>query len=90
VFALDQTDGEPLTEPPALVMPTGEGPAGAWDALAGLLGADGWSVEREAITGDTQGYTQWATRRVVVRPDLARTRSPSGLRTRSDVRRGSG
>jgi antirestriction protein ArdC len=71
VFDQGQTDGEPLPEPPAVVLPAGDGPAGAWDALAALLDAGGWTVEREPIAGATQGYTEWATRRVVVRADLA-------------------
>jgi hypothetical protein len=70
VFDLTQTEDDGPTEPPAMVMPTGEGPTGAWDALTGLLTAHGWNVQRQAIAGETQGYTEWGTRRVVVRPDL--------------------
>ena len=50
VFAACQTDGdEEIPEPIRPTLLTGEGPRGAWDALAQLVEARGLTIERGAI-----------------------------------------
>ena len=47
VFAARQTDGEgSIPEPVRPELLTGDGPSGAWDALAALVEAQGFSVQR--------------------------------------------
>jgi len=72
VFALHQTDGDPLPEvAPALL--TGQAPAGLWDDLAGQVTGYGYALERGDCAG-ANGYTD-PTRRVVrVRDDTTTLR----------------
>lgn len=65
VFADCQTDGDDI---PAPIMPqllTGEGPDGAWQGLAALVEAEGFSVARESLF-PANGLTIPERRRVVV------------------------
>lgn len=68
VFDIAQTDAvegtEDLTRPRGPL--TGEDPANIWDAIAGQLRAQGWTVERTKIEGTTNGFTSVEDRRVVV------------------------
>jgi antirestriction protein ArdC len=64
VFDVEQTDGEPIPDirPETL---EGEAPEGLWDALAAQVAAAGYTL----TTGDTgaaNGYTEPATRTVVI------------------------
>jgi len=69
VFALSQTDGEPLAEitPEPL---TGAAPAAMWAALAEQVGAHGYRIERGECRG-ANGYTDPAGRLVRIRADIA-------------------
>jgi antirestriction protein ArdC len=72
VFDVSQTDGDPVPEVrPALVQ--GQAPAGAWDALARQITADGFELLREvdARSPGAIGSTDFATREVRVRPDVS-------------------
>lgn len=51
---------------------TGEDPAGILEAVADYLTAEGWTVEREPIPGEANGFTAIdGSRRVVVDADLS-------------------
>jgi antirestriction protein ArdC len=66
VFAARQTDGEgAIPEPIRPKLLTGEGPAGAWNALSDLVAARGFTVERAALY-PANGQTSFTTRRVTV------------------------
>lgn len=67
VFDVSQVD-PPLT-PPAPVLLRGEAPPGLWDALAALVVAEGYTVER-GDCGEANGTTNYATRQVRVRADV--------------------
>jgi len=75
VFDMSQTDlidpeeGDPSTIAHRL---TGDDPAGIYDAVADYLTGKGWTVEREPIAGETNGYTMTdGSRRVVVDAGLS-------------------
>lgn len=75
VFDIAQTEPiDPEAEDPsAIAHPlTGEEPAGILVAVSDYLTAQGWTVEREAIGGQVNGYTTTdGTRRVVVDSTLS-------------------
>jgi hypothetical protein len=74
VFDKSQTDlTDPEADDPSEIVHrlTGDDPAGIYDAAADYLTAHGWTVTREPIPGDVNGYTEHKTRRVVVDVDLA-------------------
>lgn len=68
VFRYEDTEGEPLPEAPEVGYVTGDTPAGAWDALAALVGRDGFRVTAEAEDGETRGHTNYRNRTVNVDP----------------------
>ena len=69
VFDIAQTDGEPLADvTPALL--AGEAPEDLWDRLAGLVAAEGYTLER-GDCGTANGYTNFAGRVVRVRADVS-------------------
>ena len=75
VFDMSQTDlidpeeGDPSTIAHRLI---GDDPAGIYDAVADYLIGKGWTVERETIPGETNGYTMTdGSRRVVVDAGLS-------------------
>lgn len=72
VWDVSQTTGDPLPEPPMPQLLAGQAPDGLWDALAAQCTAAGFTVDRRPIAGDAgpNGYTAYATRRVVVRSDV--------------------
>lgn len=74
VFDISQTDpieGVAQPENPTHRL-TGEDPAGIYDAMAAHMTAQGWTVTREPIPGETNGYTTTdGSRRIVVDADLA-------------------
>lgn len=74
VFDISQTD---VTDPEKGEVPEvahrliGEDAAGIFDAVADYLTGKGWSVTRETITGEVNGYTTMdGSRRVVIRDDV--------------------
>ncbi|GAB2864664.1 ArdC-like ssDNA-binding domain-containing protein [Nocardioides pacificus] len=74
VFDISQTDpiegAEPLPEHPAQRL-TGDDHAGIFEAMAEHMSGLGWSVTRERIAGELNGYTTTdGTRRIVVDADL--------------------
>lgn len=73
VFDISQTDpieGAEQIENPAQRL-TGDDPAGIYQAMADHMSAQGWSVTREHIDGQTNGYTTIdGTRRIVVEANL--------------------
>ncbi len=77
VFALHQTEGDPLPDvAPALL--TGQAPAGLWDDLAGQVIGYGYALERGDCCG-ANGYTD-PTRRVVrVRDDIDKAQAVKTL-----------
>ncbi|SFA45125.1 protein of unknown function [Rhodococcoides kroppenstedtii] len=74
VFDQGQTDpieGHPQPEPVAHRL-TGDDPAAIYDRTAAVMTARGWTVTREIIEGETNGYTTTdGTRRIVVDARLA-------------------
>lgn len=62
-------DGRPVPEPVRPVVLTGLGPKGAWDALAGLVEAQAFQVERGSLA-PANGLTNLASRRVTVSASL--------------------
>lgn len=70
VFDLAQTDGEPIPEPPRPTWLSGEDAPGLWDSLATLVAAEGYTLQRNAEGGGTQGWTRYTDRVVSVRPDV--------------------
>lgn len=77
VFDISQTDAtdEPGTTPETTTIAqrlTGEDPAGIHDAMADHLRGQGWTVTREPIPGEVNGYTTAdGSRRIVVDEALA-------------------
>lgn len=69
VFDVTSTDGPPLGPPVCPELLAGDAPAGLWDALAALLEADGYTVER-GDCGAANGFTRFATKTVRVRDDV--------------------
>jgi antirestriction protein ArdC len=67
VFAARQTDGdgEIPTNPARPQLLTGEGPEGAWEALAALVAKEGFTLSREALMPEN-GYTNFEAHKVVV------------------------
>lgn len=73
VFDISQTDPIEGAETPTNPVErlTGEDPAGVYDAMAAHMSAQGWTVARETIPGETNGYTTIdGTRRIVIDQDL--------------------
>lgn len=70
VFDVSQTDGEPLPVQPRPVLLDGEAPEGLWDALAGMVAGEGYTLERGEC-GGANGYTRPDTRVVRVRDDVS-------------------
>ena len=68
VWDLSQTTGQPLTVPAGLP-PSGQAPAGLWDALCWLARREGFTVERED-GAPADGTTFWAVRRIRLLPGL--------------------
>lgn len=66
-FTFDQTEGEPLATI-AQWQPTGDGPAGAWEALVRVAEADGWTISREPSRRGEQGYTAFEEKRINITP----------------------
>jgi len=68
VFDITQTDAtDEWTEPVIAHRLTGNDEAGIYAATADYLAAQGWTVAREPIPGETNGYTRIdGTRRIVV------------------------
>ncbi|WP_019872950.1 ArdC-like ssDNA-binding domain-containing protein [Sporichthya polymorpha] len=70
VFDIAQTEGEPLPEcSPHLL--TGDAPRLLTDALAQCVEADGYRVQRGPCPGGANGITNFSTRTVCVRDDVA-------------------
>ncbi|WP_155859437.1 ImmA/IrrE family metallo-endopeptidase [Cellulomonas sp. KRMCY2] len=69
VFDVSQTNGDPLPDagPTHLTGPT---PDGLWDHLAGLVGEDGYRIERGPCRFGANGYTDFTARVVRVRDDV--------------------
>jgi hypothetical protein len=68
VFRYEDTEGEPLPEAPEVGYVTGDTPAGAWHALAGLVASDGYRLTTKAEDGETRGHTNFTERVVYVDP----------------------
>lgn len=69
VFDVTATDGEPLPERPQARLLTGQAPEGLWDALAGMVAEQGFTLSRGDCDG-ANGWTRPDTRQVRVRADL--------------------
>jgi DNA primase len=69
VWDVAQTDGRPLPEQPAPQLLRGMAPGGMWDALAELVEASGYSLDRGPC-GEANGVTVPDTRSVRVRADI--------------------
>ena len=69
VFDVSQTDGDPLPEPPAATLLTGQAPPGLWDTLQAVVESHGYTVSR-GDCGDANGVTQFDARHVRVRADI--------------------
>ena len=73
VFDIAQTDPTEDWEEPSLAQRLeGADEAGIYAAAADYLTAEGWTVEREHIDGETNGYTTMdGSRRIVIDADLS-------------------
>jgi N-terminal domain of anti-restriction factor ArdC len=69
VFDISQTDGADLVEPAGPDLLHGDAPAGVWDALAALLDAEGYTLER-GDCGGANGLTRFDARLVRIRSDV--------------------
>jgi antirestriction protein ArdC len=65
VFDLQQTDGKPLPEQPAITYPDGEIPAGLLDRLTAYAEGIGFSVSY-GETGSANGYTSPADKTIIL------------------------
>jgi len=73
VFALEQTTGEPLPEPPRPKLLEGQAPAGLGEAVMRLIESHGFTVATVAnagLIGGANGLTAWRERTVTVRADM--------------------
>ena len=70
VWDVSQTSGDPLPARPTPALLAGQAPDGLWDALAAQCEAAGFTVDRRAIDGAANGYTDYLTHEVVVRADV--------------------
>lgn len=73
VFDIAQTDPtEDWTEPNIAHRLSGDDPSGIYAATADYLAVEGWTVTREEIPGEVNGYTTMdGTRRIVVDAELS-------------------
>ena len=71
VFRIEDTDGEPLPEAPEMGYVTGDTPEGAWEALAGLVAAHGFTLTANPEDGETRGHTNYKDRTVNVDPKFS-------------------
>lgn len=74
VFDIGQTDPtDPEADDPSTLAQrlSGEDELGIVDAVTDYLTAQGWTVERQPISGPTNGYTDPEARRVVIDADLS-------------------
>jgi antirestriction protein ArdC len=71
VFALEQTDGEPLPELP-IARVSGDDPTGCFDTLCDHAGELGYQVALDSFDSPSKcGETNFTTRTVTIRRDLA-------------------
>jgi hypothetical protein len=66
---VSQTDGDPLPQEPVPRLLSGQAPAGMWEVLAGYVAARGYRLER-GDCGEANGWTDFATHTIRVRPDV--------------------
>ncbi|WP_125778011.1 ArdC-like ssDNA-binding domain-containing protein [Antribacter gilvus] len=73
VWDVSQTDGPPISEPPAIQLPAGQAPPGLWDGLAAQVTALGYDlrmVPDAAALDGASGRTTYAARLVEISADL--------------------
>ena len=73
VFALEQTQGAPIAEPPTPTLLQGAAPAGLWDSVTSQIHDRGYRLEMvpDADTiGGANGLTRWDAKTVQVRADM--------------------
>jgi hypothetical protein len=73
VFAVEQTTGRELPEPPRPVLLTGEAPRGLGEAVLGLVESLGYTVTTvpdASHIGGANGQTEWTSRTVTLRADM--------------------
>ena len=70
VFDISQTDGEPIPDV-APVLLEGEDPGRLYDALALQVTAQGYTLHRAALPGESNGQTDYDARTVTVRADCS-------------------
>ena len=74
VWDISQTDGEPIPETRLPTLLQGQAPDGLWDGLADQITARGFGlrlVSNAAAIGGANGLTDYTTREVSVRMDMA-------------------
>jgi hypothetical protein len=79
VFDVSQTEGEPLPRPAAVTLLEGDAPAGLWDALAGQVVGEGFTLERSELPGTANGTTDFGARTVTVRASLSAAQAAKTL-----------
>lgn len=79
VFDIFQTDGDELPRADQPQWLSGPAPARLWDALAELVAAEGYRLERNPEHGDAHGWTDHGDRVVSVRPDLEEAQAVATL-----------
>jgi antirestriction protein ArdC len=76
LFDIAQTsvvDPEKWIDEPAMPQLTGSAPAGLWDKLAALIGAEGFTLDRHDATpedGSAHGWTRYSDHTMWIRPNV--------------------
>ncbi|NLE82093.1 MAG: serine/arginine repetitive matrix protein 2 [Rhodococcus sp.] len=73
VWDVTQTDGDPIPEPPAPTLLSGQAPLGLWDGLAAQVEAHGFTLKQvpdASVIGGANGITDFSTHEVCVRTDM--------------------
>jgi len=78
VFDISQTDGEELPVEPRPVLLEGNAPDGLWDAIAGIITGNGFTLER-GDTGAANGWTNFDIKTIRVSDTLTDAQSVKTL-----------
>lgn len=73
VWDVAQTDGDPIPEPPAPTLLSGQAPLGLWEGLAAQVETHGFTLKQvpdAAAIGGANGITNFSTHEVCVRRDM--------------------
>ncbi|TCO37623.1 hypothetical protein EV646_12310 [Kribbella antiqua] len=66
VWDITHTVGAPIPQPPTPAPVVGTAPVGLWDALAREVGASGFTLSRRSTGDDSEGFTDYVEREIVI------------------------